>query len=375
MQLNGIANLDRLPNRNSLAAMHILRSVWDDVDLYTAEATHMKRIAKGSYYLLLLVGAATTTLVTLSLNRPDLMNAEALNFVVIGISMFASFVSALISLFQPVTKWQQLRSAASTLESDAWRFRTRTGTYSLVRDRDRERNEDRPEQHLHTFVTSVREHIVRTAAISRTGFMSRFEMFGAPAKPTRYKHGQYVGAASSGTFGRADPEDDHHSPLKPEEYIAFRVRPMLNMYQKRVPRYSLRRKCVAVLSFLLTSCGTVLAVLDLATWAAVSTAAVGVVMSYAEFNSVDRKLVRYSDTIHSLQHIILWWRAKSAVDRSNLAHISQLVDECEKTFQCERTGWVATSITSKALNKAAKDAAGAADGSQGGKSSGGNKLD
>ena len=55
------------------------------------------------------------------------------------------------------------------------------------------------------------------------------------AKPKRYKHGQYAGASSRGTFGRADPEDDHHSPLKAEEYIAFRVKPMLQMYQKRVP--------------------------------------------------------------------------------------------------------------------------------------------
>ena len=276
---------------------------------------------------------------------------------------------------RPVTKWQQLRSAACALESDAWRFRTRTGQYSLVRDRDR--NEDRPEQHLHTFVTSVREHIIRTAAISRTGFMSRFEMFGEPKNPKRYKHGQYKRSPTCGTFGRADPDDDHHSPLKPEEYITYRVKPMLNMYQRRVPQYSRRRKFVSILSFLLTAGGTVLAVLELASWAAISTAAVGMVMSYSEFNSVDRKLVRYSDTIHRLQHIILWWRAKSAVDRSNLAHISQLVDECEKTFQCERTGWVATSITSKALTKAAKDAAMAGEESEGnhGNNNTGGKLD
>jgi hypothetical protein len=310
----------------------------------------MKFNAKASYYLLLLIGIATTTLVTLSLNRPDLLTPEILNFVVIGISMFASFVSALISLFQPVTKWQQLRSAACALESAAWRFRTRTGQYTL------NRGEDRPEQHLHACITTVREHVIRAAAVGRTGFMSRFDIFDSPSRPKKYRHGQYAGSASAGTFGRADPNDDHHSPLKPEEYLAFRVKPMLDMYQRRVPQYSRRRKFNTVLSFLLTAGGTVLAVLELASWAAISTAAVGVVMSFSEFNSIERKLVRYSDTIQRLQHIILWWRAKSAVERSNLSHTSQLVDECEKTFQCERTGWVATSITSKTLNKAAKDA-------------------
>ena len=46
---------------------------------------------------------------------------------VMAASLAAFAVTGVITLFNPATRWHQLRGAALALESEIWRFRTRCG--------------------------------------------------------------------------------------------------------------------------------------------------------------------------------------------------------------------------------------------------------
>ena len=271
-QLARITNLDRLPECNSLAAMHVLRDAWDDVDLYTNEAQFMKRASQWSYYILLLLVVLIAIFVTYSINLPDQLSESQLSIIIIALSLGNSFVSASIQYFKPVNKWQQLRSAATSLESEIWRFRTRSGKYCLTRGD----NMADAEAHLHSVVDSTRQHVVKSATISDTGFFATIEMFGQTKNPTQFRHGQYEGALISGTHGKAniniqklDDKDDHHSPLGPDEYLRHRVKPMLDMYQSRLPWYNMKRTMVTLVIFLCTLACTILAFAALSEWSTV----------------------------------------------------------------------------------------------------------
>lgn len=357
-----IPNLNRLPEANELTTMELLRSAWDFVDIYTYEADRMKTMAKFTYYVLMLLGLLISTVTVVSLNRPDLVPAEWLNLVVVGLSLTSSFIAGLITIVNPVTKWRQLRSAALALESEIWKFRTRSGSYMIAGSRQEPQE---VEEKLHAFVDATRQHVLKSATISETAFLSHFNLFSNLFKPSHaavYRHGQYSPCGASGTYGQSNPDrDDHHSPIRPEMYLELRVAPQLHFYQTRLPRYSCRRHVSEVVILLLTIGATLLAVAKLASWAAICTAVTAVVMAISEFNDTQKKLSRYSGTADQLQHVIMWWRGLPIVDKANVFNISTLVCTCEEFFHNEQNSWSSSSISSKLLSKAAADASTAAD--------------
>ena len=124
--------MDRLPERNSIEAGKILRHAWDDIDHYRNTAVSCKRLAKGSYATMLLIGVVTGIVTVLSLNRPDIYSAELLRYSIMGLSLIGSTIAAAVSYLHPVQSWQQLQAASLALESEIWKFRTRTGAYTIA---------------------------------------------------------------------------------------------------------------------------------------------------------------------------------------------------------------------------------------------------
>mmetsp|Transcript_32479 Transcript_32479/g.64278 ORF Transcript_32479/g.64278 Transcript_32479/m.64278 type:complete len:289 (+) Transcript_32479:310-1176(+) len=172
----------------------------------------------------------------------------------------------------------------------------------------------------------------------------------------KYRHGQHSGARVCGTFGYANKqrqkgklEDDHHSPLTPDEYLKYRVEPQLNFYRKRLPKYSRMRFFFEMVKLIGSILGTILAFLGLSHWAAVPTAVVAAFHAYSEFHGTERKLLRYSNCISRLETILLWWRTMNVNDKALLDNKTRLVTECEETFESERQAWVTSSMKSRKL--------------------------
>jgi hypothetical protein len=194
------------------------------------------------------------------------------------------------------------------------------------------------------FQTSLVQQVSKSAAIADTTLHSQYELFGQPSKRelARFKHGQYEGADTHGTFGAANTVrggdiDDHHSPLHAPEYLQFRVKPIVDFYKGRLPRYYFSQTISQYLLLLGTFASMILAFLATA------------VTAWSEFSGTDKKLNRYSGTIEALTHITVWWKQLSSVEQANVANLHKMILSCEEVLEREREAWLSTSMATKML--------------------------
>ena len=183
------------------------------------------------------------------------------------------------------------------------------------------------------------------------------------SRARKYRHGQHPGASVDGTFAQSNRslsgprnsggellEDDHHSPLLPDEYLELRVKPQLLYYQRQMPKHERHRILFEVLLNCTTIAGMLLAFLDHAQWGALPAGIATAVTAWSKFVSTDTKLQRYADAINSIDKIVRWWRLLGAVEKASLSKVSDLIGACEGAFQTERQGWVATSMATHSLH-------------------------
>jgi hypothetical protein len=388
-QISKIAKVDRLPAGNTLELMMLLRQAWNHVDIFEDAAKWFKFATKMTYALLLLVGALVTITTVVGMNRPGIISKENIGRIVMGISLFGSFLAGFSTFLNPLQRWQQLRGAARELESEIWLFRTRSGPYQTQSDGESQQERaQRDAECLLACLETVKQHVYKSASILDTSFYSRFEAVSKNESNSRlYCHGQYensLGTPSSGATHQEQSSlilnigisqdrqllDDHHSPLQPNEYLVHRVDKMFKFYQGRLPHYYKIHKACEVILLVGTITMTLTAFLDHAEWAAVVAAMTGAVTAWRAFHGTDKKMTRYSDTIGQLSSIVLWWVHLTEVDKASMANISHLVESCEHVFEAERRGWMALSIANKKmLPKAEADAKPSAQDDAGGEGS------
>jgi len=171
------------------------------------------------------------------------------------------------------------------------------------------------------------------------------------------RHGQRERSTLGGTYGTANQgetlEDDHHSPVNPAEYLELRVTPLLSFYQRRLPWYERKRTCTEVFSIIAGLAGTMLAAISFETWAPILVAVSAALTAWHEFQSTRGKLTRYSDVLHGISRVTLWWDALTDVDKASQSHIDTLISSCEDLFATEYQAWLNTSLESKVLSKQA----------------------
>jgi hypothetical protein len=382
-----VAKIDRLPAENSPEAMEIILAAWDHVDIFMGMARWCKVVAKVMYALLLLTGMSTVIVITITLMGQDsacdtaceyladcgngdavatckaetcetvpgyiseTITDEQSRFIVLALSVAASLLASTAAYLNPAQRWQQLRGAALSLESELWKFRTRAGPYTVAGKMTIGRFSRDSARRLLEFQTSLVQQVSKSAAIADTTLHSQYELFGQPSKRelARFKHGQYEGADTHGTFGAANTVrggdiDDHHSPLHAPEYLQFRVKPIVDFYKGRLPRYYFSRTISQYLLLLGTFASMILAFLDIAAWAAAPTA-----VAWSEFSGTDKKLNRYSGTIEALTHITVWWKQLSSVEQANVANLHKMILSCEEVLEREREAWLSTSMATKML--------------------------
>lgn len=357
--INKVAKIDRLPSSNSPEELEVLKMSWDNVDIFNHTASHYKIVAKAAYLLLILIAALVILTITGSCNAPEFIDEEQSKYIILTLSLLSSFVGAVITYLDPSAKWQQLRAAALELEGEIWKFRTRTGPYSISNRAGASYDESSTcEEHLRLVCEALNSHVLQSASVIESTFFAKFNYHNSNMKKRNmniFGHGQYRNAGVQGTFKTSNPDkdyqDDHQSPLKPNDYLELRAVKQLQFYQGRVPIYYRVRTIAEIILILGGLAGTVLAFFDLAAWAGVTAAITFMVTSWLEFAGTSQKLRRYSDTIHRIGLSIGWWRSLTEVDRSNQLHIDNLVDELESLFQTERQSWVSTNMSAKMLSK------------------------
>jgi hypothetical protein len=246
--INQIVKRDRLPQSNSLQSMQMLRRAWNIVDICAYNAKQFKIISKVTYLLNLLLGLCIIALTVFRTDIATLAESDhAPKLAVFIVAALLSFLTGLTTFYNPTQRWRELRDIAEAMHSEILRFRTRTGAYEVSISDAR--------QSEACFMSKIEGSIstaTQSAALSTSSFQRSY--------PRRvYTHGQNPEGGDLFAFdhSKLDSErpintkahviDDHHSPMKPTQYITARLVPMLHYYQSRVPAKYKERKIMTTL--------------------------------------------------------------------------------------------------------------------------------
>jgi len=221
-----ITKIDRLVETNSIEGLLLIQSSWDKVDIFNATAARNKANAKLAFVLLLLLGSAITLVTVVSINvELDAVEGavptwtEHTEILIVSLTLCSSVVAALAAYGNPGTKWQQLRGAALALESEIFKFRTRTGEYT-IQGAQTSRQAEAKLQDCNSIMT---QHVVKSATLMNTSFLSKFNSIipmtsGGDFESgegeegcaeqlkgnSKYNHGQHPRAGVRGTFGSSN---------------------------------------------------------------------------------------------------------------------------------------------------------------------------
>jgi hypothetical protein len=341
--LDGIVQKDRLPVKENLEGLMVLRSAWDVVDKGDASLKVYKYLSKFIYIFMLAAGIVTVTINVLvePINEHVPMideNMTPAGSLIFYLSVVTTFITAFNAYINPSGRWRQIRETTCGLESAIWQYRTRTGRFKM-----NPQDPERPTATLKEVVSLTVEALVSSSDIGQSTAWSRVY----PA--SIFKHGQYIpmtkprgflGLCLSCFFYRlfrrqVSPEgedgiDDHHGPLTPEKYIRFRLRRVMAFYRERLPGYARSRNLLSVSLMLVTALGTILAYKQFSVYVSICATAAAAITSWMEYNSVAKKIGRYNGTVSSLESLILWWASIPAVEKSVITNIDTLVQTGEQ---------------------------------------------
>ena len=224
------------------------------MDLFTKRAEHCKRVTKLSYMTMMALGSIISVVTTIYLNQScsekEFLDEKSLQSIVVGLSLLTSLWTGVVTFLNPQQKWQQLRGAALAIESEVWKFRTRTGVYTTHQITTSGGFSTEAEENLQTFLEDMKDHVLKSASILETSMFAALDVFDNPTNPSRFNHGQYEGSGVHGTFAseevnpglssdafdkNRDPQDvdDFHSPLKPSQFFHLRLKPRAKNQTKR----------------------------------------------------------------------------------------------------------------------------------------------
>jgi hypothetical protein len=357
--MSNVAKIDNLPDKHTREALALIQHAWCNVDSYHSTASCYKVVAKCCYALMLFIGI---TVVAVGLaSQTGLIESTAGKYCIFALTLANAVVAGLTSFMNPAMRWHHLRSSALQHESEIWGLRTRTGKYR----ENRAVSSRNVEKIFHEVLKDIEEATLQSADLRQTTFYSK-------SKSNWSQHGQNPDKRSCwwkcccrccrccGSGGAQNTKtnivpmgkiNNHHSPLRPDEYLSFRLQPVLCFYRGRLPRYSRSRTLTKVSSIIGSIGGSILAVFDLANFTVVLVMVLSAIVAWSEFAGTEKKLNRYSTVVSGLSQIELWWTSLPEVERLSARSIDLLVQSVEGQIRNERQGWRATSQSTKKLTE------------------------
>merc|ERR1712216_329764 len=109
-------------------------------------------------------------------------------YYILGLSVLGSLIASTVSYLNPALRWQQLRGAALSIESEIWKFRCRVGPYAMNEKLSIGNYSREPERRLLQFQKDVVQQVSKT--MMDTTLLSRFKFVGdLPARQlATFKH-------------------------------------------------------------------------------------------------------------------------------------------------------------------------------------------
>ena len=343
--LGSSSRLDRLPNATPLEGLKLLQKLWCEYDVAYYLAGRYKALAKLLYVLQLLL--AWTVVLSATLTSTPMVAAfgddgeytALVKEVTFCLSIAAAFLVSLDGFLSAKSRWRQLRTAAGEVSSMAWCYRCRVAPFELEKGRP---DSTRPEDTLCRALVKWRTDLTQGADLTATALRRK-----RSKTSSVFTHCQHSGEPV-GT-------DDHHSPVRPKDYIEQRLLPSKEFYEKRLPWYARKRLLLKLLTLLATVAASILARFGLSSYVTLVTAFATAVTSWSEFSDTDRKMERYTRAIASIENLLSQWDSTGEVERASVTAIANLVVTGESIIANERLAWQSTATSRD-------DEAGAAEG-------------
>ena len=130
---------------------------------YHKRADVYKLITKVCYLALIVIGIGITVL-----GIAQMMQGTSMRIAILALRFLATAFSAYVTFMNPAVKWQQLRMAALSIESEIWTYRTRAGPYRS----SGEVFDNSADRHLHDVLAEIKASVLESADLKSTSFYS-----------------------------------------------------------------------------------------------------------------------------------------------------------------------------------------------------------
>ncbi len=200
-KLMSVAKIDRMPPAKSLESLIAIQDCWDHFEVYSEIATSYKRLSKYAYITLLVIATLITVASVVDSNQIPFDSRQP----ILILSFISTAVVGYISYTNPAIRWQQLRMAALSIESNIWLFRTGAGVY-------RESSNDYMDRSivlLNENIQEIKQIVLEGADIKSTAFYSTVK--------SKNLHNQHN--PDSNIFGTLD--DFYYTSNKPKKSHIF----------------------------------------------------------------------------------------------------------------------------------------------------------
>ena len=240
-----------------------------------------------------------------------------IRFLIVLLPISISALLTISSKFERGVNWILLRSSAEAVKQEIFRFRSRTDIYSEENTQEGSR-----EKKLARKIKSINERLMKTE-VNQSGLQT------------------YKGELPP-PICLASTQDDGFSTLTPTQYIQFRLEHQMKWYNRRTTQLDriIRRLHYQIILF--GAIGTLLAAFEFEIWIAVTTAIVGAIASYIEYNQYEKMLTSYNMATTDLESIRIWWRALPEDEKQNQETYEKLVSHVEGVMEDEAQRWIYT---------------------------------
>ncbi len=239
---------------------------------------------------------------------------DGLHYAIILVPITLAALLTAVARFGSGNKWLVLRGSAEAVKREIFRYRARVVVYSDAGNSKTPR-QVRLSERIGTIAGGVMKTDVNRAGLRR---------YVGPLPPKM--------AVAEG--------DDGFSVLTADQYLRVRLLHQAEWYQGKVVKVEHKHRLLrwAVIGF--GALGTLLAAIGFELWIAVTTAVIGAVTTYLEYNQVEDTLLHYNQAASDLETIRRWWVSLPADAKLEQANVDKLVDQAEGIMQTESTGWL-----------------------------------
>ena len=302
----------------------ILQEAWRLFGQYDLNAGAQQSLYRKMQFYILLLGVIVTILVLAeSYFDKNIWFASLkpwLKNLIIIIPITISTLVAISTFFRFGNKWVSLRTAAETLKSEIYQFRTTVGKYSPMPISEKQPI-TKPEDVLFDQIQTISNRLMGTeVALSSLR--------------------KYEGQIPPKMFGADQSQDDGYSTLTSDNYVNARLEPQISYYQKRTK--NMYRNLIVLQILILSGggVGTFIAAIGLELWVALTATFVSVFTVYLQYNQIENTLRKYNQALNGLNNVQVWLASLTENERNDVKNRDKLVNLTEQILLAEHQVWV-----------------------------------